>query len=237
MKTRSGFVSNSSSSSFVISANHPKFRTVAAIALYMIPFRGWEDDQQVIDRIHRQLELGMDANHPIAFQSCNYDTFICRQEDGEFYVSTCNNHDWDFTICDNNNWKCIDGVSMSHDDNEEHYILCEMPYLFKYFNASFNLTGWRYRQMDRDGHYSHEWCKDCITDLWVTDAAAPFCPKCGKRPEELDPFEVWLKKQDLAKVLSPENSHSEIAHRTATLMTDLARMAWKAGAKHSIEEG
>ena len=129
MKIRNGFVSNSSSSSFVIPLNNGTFDCVADIALHMIPKRAVEDDDDVMYNIHRRLELGMESNHPISFNSYNFNTFIVKT-DGGFFVSTCNNHDWEFEV-----------GGMSYDDDQEHYILCEMPYCHKYYNATYDITG------------------------------------------------------------------------------------------------
>lgn len=231
MKTRSGFVSNSSSSSFVISANNGIFKTVVDIALYMIPKRGWEDDEKVVYNIHRQIELGMSPNHPISFRSCNYDTFICRRENGEFYVSTCNNHDWGFTACNNSSWECIAGVSMSPDDDEESFILYEMPYLFKYYNATYGVTGYQYGIL-KDGYFRSELCKDCNTDLWTCfDSGIPFCPQCGKKLSKTDPFEAWwsLNKKHIATSASPSSIED--------MIKNIARQAYEAGTIHTIKKG
>jgi hypothetical protein len=203
MKTRSGFVSNSSSSSFVIPLDNELFQTVADIALYMIPKRGWEDDEKTMKRINGQLSLRMDPNHPIAFNSCNYDTFIVKKDDG-FYIATCNNHDWDFDV-----------GGMPQNDELEHFILHQMPYERKYYNASFGITAWLYNQVDRDGYHCKEWCKECRhTELWVEENGAPYCPVCGKKPWELDKFEVWWKKHSINKAPVPQalkDSYKEVA--------------------------
>jgi hypothetical protein len=104
MKTRAGFVSNSSSSSFIVRAGGA-YKTVFDLALHMIKVR--DNEWDCADRevgVHR--ERGDEArvlsaaslclvNHdtPTAFQTCNSDTFILRSGD-RFLVATCHNHDF-----------------------------------------------------------------------------------------------------------------------------------------------
>jgi len=80
-----------------------------------------------MNRIRRQVEMGMTPNHPIAFNSCNYDTFIVRKVCG-FYIATCNNHDWDFDV-----------GGMAQNDDVESWIHYQMPYEYQYYNASFDI--------------------------------------------------------------------------------------------------
>lgn len=88
MKIRNGFVSNSSSSSFILNADG---NTVRDIALLMIPQRNWPNDYDLISRIQK---LTCDPDLPITFSTCNYDTFIIKI--GKYiYVNTCHNHDFD----------------------------------------------------------------------------------------------------------------------------------------------
>lgn len=97
MKIRKGFVSNSSSSSFVIAASD-KVKTVFDLAKQMIEIRDWEEeDDKDIDKVNSLVSAGVDPDHPLSFRTCNYDTFIIPTEvDGKkyFVVSTCNNHDF-----------------------------------------------------------------------------------------------------------------------------------------------
>lgn len=89
MKTRNGFVSNSSSSSFVIAADK-EIKTVFDLAIKMIPTREWGDDDKLIRKIKSSK---VNPDNPIMFRSCNYDTYIIK-EGKYFVVETCNNHDW-----------------------------------------------------------------------------------------------------------------------------------------------
>jgi hypothetical protein len=90
MKTRNGFISNSSTSSFIIKTSD--YESVFDIAIKMVPVRGFDvDDKNLIKKIYEYEAKGFSKNHPIAFTTVNYDTFIIRG-DKYYFVSTCNNH-------------------------------------------------------------------------------------------------------------------------------------------------
>ena len=103
MKIRNGFVSNSSSSSFVISTD--RFPTVRSLAKYMIKKKikeedyndydnnTWKEDSHNWDKKYLKRLNNIDENAPVSFPSCNYDTYI--RKIGDCYlVATCNNTDW-----------------------------------------------------------------------------------------------------------------------------------------------
>jgi len=102
MKIRTGFVSNSSSSSFIVdSGDYPN---VMKLAEDMMKIRNedWFDREKEIPLekwMIKQFELikkppYKNKNHFITFNTCNYDTFIGKKPNGDYAVSTCNNHDW-----------------------------------------------------------------------------------------------------------------------------------------------
>jgi len=97
MKIRSGFVSNSSSSSFIL--NHPMTTAeVATIMLYEVK-KDWMSypDPSIPDNFQDAiswLKDNQNYDEPILFPwSCNYETFIWRNTRG-ICVDTCNNHSW-----------------------------------------------------------------------------------------------------------------------------------------------
>ena len=97
MKTRGGFVSNSSSSSFVLPVTDG-FPNVLTVAAYMVARRdGFSNNAELIKRIQEAYLKG-DLDRDTTFHSCNYDTYIHkvkRESLSDFYmISTCNNHDW-----------------------------------------------------------------------------------------------------------------------------------------------
>jgi len=95
MKIRQGFVSNSSSSSFIVSKQD--YVSVFELAKDMIPMREWSEDSDLIKKIEEAEIKGMDVNTGICFNSCNYETYIMKYKD-YYLISTCNNHAWEDAI-------------------------------------------------------------------------------------------------------------------------------------------
>lgn len=113
MKIRQGFVSNSSSSSFVVTDE--RYQTTASTAGAMLRRVVVED--QEYGEIHdehqkaiwaarnQRLENALqwcdehpDYDNPISFPwSCNYETYIQRINN-RIEVGTCNNHNWSIDI-------------------------------------------------------------------------------------------------------------------------------------------
>lgn len=95
MKIRCGFVSNSSSSSFVISKGKA---SIDSIAKFMIgTMDSWNKRKR--DKWIRNLEKRPDKTLGITFPSCNYDTYITEDEKF-FYISTCWNEPFYFDMDD-----------------------------------------------------------------------------------------------------------------------------------------
>lgn len=93
MKVRAGFVSNSSSSSFILNSN--TYDTVFDAAIEMLNIRtedGWPECPE-IPLIKKAISLGVDQDTAVRFSTCNYETYIFKEErTKEIYVSTCTNH-------------------------------------------------------------------------------------------------------------------------------------------------
>ena len=102
MKTRNGFVSNSSSSSFVIKGNCTTAQVATSMMYEIMADRihwseswgkeeAWLDEQkQALYWLHNNLDFNENILIP---WSTNYETFIWRDK-GTIFVATCNNHDW-----------------------------------------------------------------------------------------------------------------------------------------------
>lgn len=99
MRIRSGFVSNSSSSSFTVKDSD--LDTTAKVALIMVAKIAEEREARdgVIDeKIEQAVDFlmeNLDIDYPICFPwSTNYNTFIWRRSNGSIFVDTCNNNHW-----------------------------------------------------------------------------------------------------------------------------------------------
>ncbi len=105
MKIRNGFVSNSSSSSFIING---KINNVAnsMLGTVMEDYFTWDGtktnkkEKALYATWKKNLAMALenkdvqDGKIGITMPSCNYDTYILKVND-EIHVSTCRNHNWD----------------------------------------------------------------------------------------------------------------------------------------------
>ena len=120
MKIRNGFVSNSSSASFIISKD--AYENVFDLSCQMIQHRGKdrggnddgsgfykEPNVRLCNILENEKLDGRDPDTPVSFPTCNYDTYIARLESGEFVVDTCNNHHF---------YVMLNGILNSYGDDE-----------------------------------------------------------------------------------------------------------------------
>ena len=91
MKTRNGFVSNSSSSNFIIRNNINTLQ----VARSMISHIDTTINKKLkrFDRLIKNNKDSINIDIPIVFNTCNYDTYIYRF-DNDIFIDTCNNEDW-----------------------------------------------------------------------------------------------------------------------------------------------
>lgn len=94
MKIRNGFVSNSSSSSFVVKAK-------SSMEAYYKMLKAYNEDQNASWGCDGRSDDKFINTHNIDFNggifipyTCNYETYIYPSDNGECHVETCNNHDW-----------------------------------------------------------------------------------------------------------------------------------------------
>jgi len=117
MKTRIGFVSNSSSSSFVIWNSE---RTTAQVMRDMLKLvkAEWKEEKvgrkpiNAITKCIKWLQTNYRKDMPLLYPgTCNYETWIYKDKYGNLFVETCNNHD--------GNWQSMDNIIPLGDDNDE----------------------------------------------------------------------------------------------------------------------
>jgi len=95
LNLRAGFVSNSSSSSFVVSAK--AYDTVFDLAKTMIKVREWgKEDLKLLNILDKAVEDGKDTNTNISFSSANYDTYIIKTD--SYLVQSCRNQSFEDEI-------------------------------------------------------------------------------------------------------------------------------------------
>jgi hypothetical protein len=180
MKLRTGFVSNSSSSSFVLKRGVP-FNTPLEVAYHMIMERNWPSDQDLLDKLMEMArDKEIDKNTNLCFSSTNYDTYIWVEEpDGDHQpesrigIYTCNNIDWGFP----------DGVEYDGDDNGYELSLGKTFTMIKSGLKGKRLDESTSKQITEDTGINgwDTWCNTCATDGWVVSQGSwkkVICPKC-----------------------------------------------------------
>ena len=98
MKYRYGFVSNSSSSSFVIWDTK---QTTSQVMLQMLELvrkeheeEEWKEGAKAVDKVIKWLKKNLDFDKPLLYpNTCNYETWIWKDASGNILIDTCNNHD------------------------------------------------------------------------------------------------------------------------------------------------
>jgi hypothetical protein len=169
MKIRNGFVSNSSSSSFVLKKNDI-FPNSYSLAASMIKIREWENDDELIKFLFNKIEKG-ETYKNISFRSCNYDTYII--EEGDYlFCETCNNHShWDIT----NYGQYVSKNEIPTDIAEEYmneYGEVELPHDIYWF-----------LEPDVIAKTARGWCPKCYTNMLDIDGIEQ-CPNCYKNKQE-----------------------------------------------------
>jgi len=178
MKTRSGFVSNSSSSSFVIPIK--ECDSVFDLAKTMIPAREMRSvDRELIRTIEDAEIKGMPSNTSICFTSSNYDTYIIKYK--KYYlISTCNNISWPVYGCNFYPDDLEDLVDTYGDFGFESLsdIISTMS---SFWYPEYGLEGEPIPYMDTLD--SRKKCNHCCDQIRVIGLKKPVCLDCYKEQQ------------------------------------------------------
>lgn len=94
MKIRSGFVSNSSSSSFIVGAPGEDVTTAAVAEAMLMVIAEDYGDHENNDAALKWARAHPKFDSPILIPwTCNYETYIWKNANG-VCIDTCHNHDW-----------------------------------------------------------------------------------------------------------------------------------------------
>lgn len=183
MKIRNGFVSNSSSSSFIVrfSEQYPNTLTIAE-SMIRNRFDEWrefdEDDEDVTVhpkelQVYKNIERLKNSDHnniPMFFRSTNNDTYIMAITDKYAYVDTCNNTNWDVKN---------DAIYRIPDDllemfpNVDRY--GELNLDIKYNNEYYVLENGIIAKTPPE----YDTCKKCYDSYWYINGVK-YCMDCDK---------------------------------------------------------
>jgi len=206
MKIRNGFVSNSSSSSFIISTD--KFKSVRELATYMLHKKIEDEEDYVSDNVIEINENNynnvyierlnnIDENSPVCFPSCNYSTYIKMVGD-VFFVSTCNNTNWELFdySCKLTENSTIELLKIQKNFNETSGDYREILSILDNDYEDFGPFGKDYYDLQYNiiGVETNSYCKKCHKNgdysyLYDTTKYGLICLKCDnihKRKDKLD---------------------------------------------------
>lgn len=195
MKIRNGFVSNSSSSSFILKfdENYPDTLSIAKSMLNdkyaENEANGFSDNikRSKIEKYTEALENENDPYMPIYFTSCNYNTYIVPVSKNYVFIETCNNTNWSIE----NNGIILNELpeeilerypgSEGYGKHENHITIkgrvnqynepLSVIYDIEYFLIEHGVI------MKAPKYYST--CKNCYSDLWYFNGVE-YCMHCDR---------------------------------------------------------
>jgi len=194
MKIRNGFVSNSSSSSFVIDAS--KY-TCVDIALQMVKTLELEDDstnkkksKERYKTIRKNLKNLVNQNTSI-FIECSDDIHIVKSDD-KIYVDASYHYEWN-----------LDYIEQG-EEGEFSNIIYQGDFYFPLHNNKYLgklASGDSYPQYKEQWVYS---CKNCHCRLIELKDGLVMCPNCKKDPDG-NLVQKIFREDKLKRVLKNEN--------------------------------
>ena len=165
MKTRVGFVSNSSSSSFILAGSN-----TINLAREMLKCKEHNPDVQLakFDRLVEANKDFISTSIPIRFKSCNYDTFI-RNDKDLLIINTCHNEDWN---------PALSQYHMVSSSSDENYPDDETTYYWSIEHDLF-LKEVPYNLLKEINEF--DYCKKHYTSTcYIFDKNTIGCPDCYK---------------------------------------------------------
>lgn len=182
MKIRNGFVSNSSSSSFIIDGN--KY-TCVDIALIMIDVLKNDIDKEDYEKIKRNLEKLEDKNTSI-FIECSDDIHIVKKGD-KIYVEGSHHYYWKLNYL------------KQGDEGEYRDIIYEGKFYFPLYDNKYlgKIAVADYPQYKNKWIYS---CNECKCRFLELDDGSVFCPNCLHDPDG-KPNQKIFRKNKLKRIL------------------------------------
>ena len=225
MKLRNGFVSNSSSSSFILTTE----KSVLEYAIKMVKVRNDDSDYWDNGLLENLEELMQDKDYDpdtsISFNTCNYETYIKRIDD-YVYITTCNNHSFYDTLCDFTA-KPSEKILMKifgEVPDEIDYGLSELHIMGEYFFPELGITASHPKRQDRD-YVCAEFCEVCWHFVYQI-GDKKFCPKC--HPEILEGIKTNRCENETAFEIYWKNAteYSNITPLLKEGLKEIAKEAW-----------
>lgn len=176
MKIRVGFVSNSSSSSFIISRE--AYPNVFSLAKHMLEIRNSEHDswqKSELLKIKKAETKGLNKDIAVSFSTCNYDTYIIPKPQ-HYLVSTCNNHVW-------SPLRGVINTGGGHDNDD--YVEEESKTLFWFIREGVLATPLSYNDITnlvKTGKLADMWCNidNHFAHYCKLELGIVVCPSCWK---------------------------------------------------------
>lgn len=171
MKSRRGFVSNSSSSNFIIHNDN----NIIELAKDMIACRHYHAAETLNKFTELLKNNNTPINIPIMFSSINYETYLY-PIGNDIYIDTCNNEDWSAAL-DIRDCQSRGEEDEDTSDSKPYFWDIERDLLVK-------MIGW-YKRKD----LGIEWCKTCSTEpYYIFDNNTIMCPRCYSKKFPEDTF-------------------------------------------------